>query len=259
MGFPGTIKELRSLLKNRNIHDIDDHLWDMLAHDGRAGVQQIYQKLLEQRRRWETEKERIAELFLWEKRLGSPSVTVAGVDEAGRGPLAGPVTAAAVIMNPSLPIPGLNDSKQLSPAKRSQLADIIKEKSIAWGVGWASVEEIDNLNIRQASFIAMKRAIAALPVKPGIVLVDGNDAIPNLELRQQPIVGGDRISASIAAASIIAKVTRDAYMDQLHEMYPYYGFNKHKGYPTREHFQALEQYGASPVHRATFKKTITKK
>lgn len=254
MGFPGTIKGLRRLLKKRSIHEIDDRLWDMLAHDHRAGVQQIYQQLLEQRKLWETEEQRITELFLWEKKFGSPSVPVAGVDEAGRGPLAGPVTAAAVIMDPVVLIPGLNDSKQISPARRKKLAEIIKQKSIAWGVGWASVEEIDNLNIRQASFLAMKRAIAALPIEPDIVLVDGGDPIPNLEIRQLPIVGGDRISASIAAASIIAKVTRDAYMDKLHEMYPYYGFNKHKGYPTKEHFQALKQYGTSPVHRATFKK-----
>lgn len=259
MGFPGTIKELCLLLKNLNISEIDDQLWDMLAVDERAGVQRVYRKLLEQRKNWETEEQRIAELFLWEKRFGSPQVRVAGVDEAGRGPLAGPVAAAAVIMDPSSLIPGLNDSKRISPAKRSKLADSIKEKAIAWGVGWASVEEIDNLNIRQASFLAMKRAIEALPIQPDIVLVDGSDAIPNITLRQQPLVGGDRISASIAAASIIAKVARDAHMDELHQMYPNYGFNKHKGYPTKEHFQALEQYGTCPVHRTTFKNTPVKK
>jgi len=200
----------------------------------------------------EREERRLAALWTWEKRVGSPAVRVAGVDEAGRGPLAGPVAAAAVILDPAVVLPGLNDSKQLSPAKRARLAELIKEKAIAWAVGWASVDEIDRWNIRQASLVAMQRAVAALAIPPDFILVDGKDKIPNLGVPQEAIVGGDRVSASIAAASILAKVARDACMEELHRLYPCYGFNRHKGYPTKAHYQALAQYGPSPVHRKSF-------
>ncbi|HHW08007.1 MAG TPA: ribonuclease HII [Clostridia bacterium] len=247
MGFPGSIKELRRLLDQNGMPGMEDPLWEMLADDHRIAVQELYQKLLKERQRLE-------ELLTWEKKWGSPATLVAGVDEAGRGPLAGPVTAAAVILDVSVPIPGLNDSKQLSPVKRRELAGRIKEKAKAWAVGWASVEEIDRLNIRRASLLAMKRAVAALPVQPSILLIDGNAEIPDLDYRQQTVVGGDRASASIAAASILAKVTRDAYMEDLHWRYPCYGFDKHKGYPTREHYAAIEKYGLSPVHRKSFRR-----
>lgn len=254
MGFPGSVNELQRLLRNMDIRGMDDRWWDMLAQDPRAGVRNLYQELLKKRELLETEERRLAELWTWEKQLGSPGTLVAGVDEAGRGPLAGPVAAAAVILDPTVILPGLNDSKQLPPRKRARLAELIKAKAIAWAVGWASVEEIDHLNIRQASLLAMKRALAALPVPADFVLVDGKDQIPDLEVKQKALVKGDQVSASIAAASILAKVARDAYMDELHLLYPCYGFNKHKGYPTKEHYQALQKYGPSPVHRKSFGK-----
>ena len=176
---------------------------------------------------------------------------IAGVDEAGRGPLAGPVVAAAVILDPEQPIFGLTDSKRLSAHKREQLAGEIYEKSMAWAVCRAEVDEIDNLNILQASLLAMRRAVLALTVQPDVVLVDGMHC-PVLDCLVKAIVRGDSIVPSISAASIIAKVTRDHEMVKLEDKYPGYGFAIHKGYPTKAHLLALEQLGASPVHRRSY-------
>nr|VFJ58638.1 MAG: ribonuclease HII [Candidatus Kentron sp. FM]VFJ75128.1 MAG: ribonuclease HII [Candidatus Kentron sp. FM]VFK12853.1 MAG: ribonuclease HII [Candidatus Kentron sp. FM] len=176
---------------------------------------------------------------------------VAGVDEAGRGPLAGPVLAAAVILDPDRPIPGIGDSKALSPRKREELAELIRERSLAWAVGRAEVEEIDTINILQATLKAMERAVLSLSVRPVRVLVDGNRA-PALPFETRAIVRGDKTVPVIGAASILAKVTRDAEMVALDRRYPRYGFAKHKGYPTRQHRDALEKYGPCPVHRVTF-------
>ncbi|VFM96156.1 MAG: RNase HII [Candidatus Kentron sp. G] len=176
---------------------------------------------------------------------------LAGVDEAGRGPLAGPVLAAAVILDPESPIPGIGDSKALSPRKREELAVLIRERSLAWAVGRAEVEEIDAINILQASLKAMERAVLSLSIRPDRVLVDGNRA-QALPFETRAIVQGDKTVPVIGAASILAKVTRDAEMVALDRRYPRYGFAKHKGYPTREHRDALEKYGPCPVHRVTF-------
>lgn len=178
-------------------------------------------------------------------------ILVAGVDEAGRGPLAGPVVAAAVILDPSRPIVGLADSKKLSPARREWLADEIRAKSLAWALGWAEVAEIDRVNILQASLLAMQRAVAALGVAPEQALVDGNRC-PRLACPCRAIVKGDATVPVIGAASILAKVARDAELRQLHERYPDYGFAQHKGYPTAAHLDALRRLGPCPEHRRSY-------
>ena len=180
-----------------------------------------------------------------------PPGLVCGIDEAGRGPLAGTVVAAAVILDPLRPIAGLNDSKKLSEKKRDALAVLIRERAIAWFVASASVEEIDRLNILHATMLAMQRAVAGLAVRPLSALVDGNRC-PKLDIPCEAIIKGDGKIASIAAASILAKTVRDAEMLGLHEQYPMYGFDRHMGYPTAAHFKALEEHGASPVHRRSF-------
>ena len=180
-----------------------------------------------------------------------PPGLVCGVDEAGRGPLAGPVVAAAVILDPARPIPGLNDSKKLSEKKRDALALLIRERAIAWAVAEASIEEIDRLNILYASMLAMQRAVAALSVRPESAMVDGNRC-PKMDIPCEAVVKGDGKIASIAAGSILAKTVRDAGMLVLHAQYPMYGFDRHMGYPTAAHFAALEAHGASPVHRRSF-------
>jgi len=176
---------------------------------------------------------------------------IAGVDEAGRGPLAGPVIAAAVILDDANPIEGLTDSKKLSEKRRESLAQIIREKSLAWAVGRAEVEEIDAINILQASLLAMQRAVANLVVPPQHVMVDGNRC-PRFNCPGSAIVQGDLLIPAISAASIIAKVTRDQEMLQLHEQYPGYGLDGHKGYPTKKRLEALVQLGVSPIHRKSF-------
>ena len=180
-----------------------------------------------------------------------PVGLVAGVDEAGRGPLAGPVVAAAVILDDANPIAGLADSKVLSPQKRERLHDEIRAKALCCSIGLASVEEIDRLNILQATMLAMRRAVEGLRLKPVKVLVDGN-RLPPLDVLCEAIVGGDAKVAAISAASIVAKVHRDRLCDALHEEFPHYGFAFHKGYGTPEHLQALREHGACPQHRRSF-------
>lgn len=176
---------------------------------------------------------------------------VAGVDEAGRGPLAGPVVAAAVILNDKQPIAGLTDSKKLSAARRDRLFDEIRAKALCCSVAEATVEEIDRLNILQATLLAMQRAVAGLRLKPTLVLVDGN-RLPVLDVRAEAIVKGDAKVQAISAASILAKVTRDRGLSVLHEQYPQYGFEQHKGYGTAVHLAALQAHGPCPAHRLSF-------
>lgn len=180
---------------------------------------------------------------------------VCGVDEAGRGPLAGPVCAAAVILPANVELPGLNDSKKLSDKKRRELFPIIKETAIAYGIGLADHNEIDEINILQATYLAMERALAQLQVKPDIALIDGNRA-KDFGLPVQTVVKGDSLSASIAAASVLAKVTRDDLMLEMAEHYPAYGFDIHKGYGTKAHYAALAENGPCPIHRMTFLKKL---
>ena len=178
---------------------------------------------------------------------------ICGVDEAGRGPLAGPVCAAAVILPPHLEIPGLDDSKKLTDKRRRELMPVIKEQAIAYGIGFASHEEIDEINILQATFLAMQRALDQMQVKPDFALIDGNRE-KDFGLPVKTVVKGDSLSANIAAASVLAKVTRDDLMEAMAEEYPQYGFEIHKGYGTKAHYAALTAYGPSPIHRMTFLK-----
>lgn len=189
-------------------------------------------------------------------KTGLSPILVAGVDEAGRGPLAGPVFAAAVILDPERRVEGLADSKRLSAATREALAPVIRERSLAWGIGVADVVEIDALNILQATLLAMRRALTALPLRPAEVRVDGNRCPPatglGFEARFTSIVGGDALVAEISAASILAKVDRDAWMCRAAQDYPGYGFERHKGYPTASHLQALARLGPCELHRRSF-------
>jgi len=224
-----------------------------MAEDRRAGVREIYRRLKRAEDAMAAEMQRLAKMFLYEKDLKAGGhYPVAGVDEAGRGPLAGPVVAAAVILPGEICLPGLNDSKKLSPARREALAGKIKESALAWAVGISTVEEIYRENIHRASLTAMRRAVSGLKIKPAYLLVDGF-RIEQLELPQLALVGGDGLSASIAAASILAKVNRDHLMDSYHGIYPEYGFNKHKGYATPEHLSALARFGPCPIHRAGYR------
>lgn len=198
----------------------------------------------------------MSEVNMWEiedSRFAEGIQIICGVDEAGRGPLAGPVCAAAVILPPHADIPGLNDSKKLSDKRRRELFPVIKEQAVAYGIGIATHEEIDEINILQATYLAMERAINALSVKPELALIDGNRA-KDFGLPVETVIKGDSLSASIAAASILAKVTRDDMMLELAETYPQYGFEIHKGYGTKAHYAALDEHGISPIHRLSFLK-----
>lgn len=195
----------------------------------------------------------MSEITMWEIEDSLGLRLICGVDEAGRGPLAGPVCAAAVILPEHLQIPGLTDSKKLTDKKRRELFPIIQEQALAYGIGLASEQEIDEINILQATFLAMRRALDQLSVRPEIALIDGNRET-DFGLPVKTVVRGDSLSANIAAASILAKVTRDNLMVELAKEYPEYGFEIHKGYGTMAHYEALRTYGPCPIHRKTFLK-----
>lgn len=194
----------------------------------------------------------MTELWTLENEIYASGISlICGVDEAGRGPLAGPVCAAAVILPRGLDIPWLNDSKKLSEKKREELFDVICREAAAYGIAFAGVEEIEKFNILNATFLAMNRAIAKLGVMPELALIDGNRNM-GIEINSRCIVKGDSKCADIAAASILAKVTRDRYMYEMAEKYPQYHFDKHKGYGTKLHYEAIREFGPSPIHRMSF-------
>ena len=198
----------------------------------------------------------MSEVNLWEienEKYAEGVQIICGVDEAGRGPLAGPVCAAAVILPRGLEIPGLNDSKKLTDKRRRELFPIIQEQALAYGIAFASHEEIDEINILQATFLAMERALEQLQVKPDLALIDGNRA-KDFAVPVMTVIKGDSRSANIAAASVLAKVTRDEYMEKMALEYPGYGFEIHKGYGTKAHYEALTKLGPCPIHRMTFLK-----
>lgn len=195
----------------------------------------------------------MSEITMWEIEDSLGLHLICGVDEAGRGPLAGPVCAAAVILPTHLQITGLNDSKKLTDKKRRELFPIIQEQAVAWGIGLASETEIDEINILQATFLAMRRALEQLNARPEIALIDGNRET-DFGLPVKTVVKGDSLSANIAAASVLAKVTRDNIMTEMANQYPEYGFEIHKGYGTKAHYEALRTYGPCPIHRKTFLK-----
>ena len=183
---------------------------------------------------------------------------VCGIDEAGRGPLCGPVVAAACILPIDVDIPKLNDSKKLSPKVRLELFELIKEKAIAYSIGYGDVEEIDRINILEATLLAMRRAVDGLDIKPDYLLVDGN-IFRDFSIQGESVIKGDAVSSSIAAASILAKVTRDLLCDELDALYPQYGIKNHKGYGTKVHIEALKKYGPTPIHRKQFIRFLDKK
>lgn len=224
----------------------------LLRADGRPGAQKLLEAIAKRRRKNRAEGQRLRRLLRFETELWESGVTrVAGVDEAGMSPLAGPVVAGAVILPPRFRIAGVDDSKKLDPQKRSALAIEIKRHAVAWAIGMATPEEIDRINIYRAGLLAMRRAVEGLAPAPESLLIDARK-LPDLPIPQRAIIHGDALSFSIAAASILAKTTRDAIMVELDGRFPGYGFAKHKGYPVREHYDALERLGATEVHRRSF-------
>ena len=218
--------------------------------DSRAGVQSLVSQAKKRMEALEAEKQRIWELSRYEREYADMGY-ICGIDEVGRGPLAGPVVAGAVILPKNCDILYINDSKQLSEKKREELYDVIMEKAVAVGLGYSTPERIDEINILQATYEAMRKAIGELTVRPDLLL---NDAvtIPEVSIRQVPIIKGDAKSISIGAASIVAKVTRDRLMVQYDEIYPQYGFASNKGYGAKVHIEALQKFGPCPIHRKTF-------
>jgi len=225
-------------------------LYDFYANDTRTGVVKLIEKYKKQEEKLLAEKKRMEDMFIYERKYYDFQA-ICGIDEVGRGPLAGPVVAGAVILPKDCDILYLNDSKQLSEKMREQLYDEIMEKAVATGIGIVSPARIDEINILQATYEAMRIAISNLKVQPDLLL---NDAvkIPEVPMKQVPIIKGDAKSASIAAASIIAKVTRDRLMVQYEEVLPGYGFASNKGYGSAEHIRAIKELGATPIHRQTF-------
>lgn len=229
-------------------------LYEEYESDERQGVQKLIQKYKKQEEKLEKERQRLEQMCLYEKKYEDYEY-ICGIDEVGRGPLAGPVVACAVILPKDCRILYINDSKQLSAKKREELYEEIMEKAIAVGIGMASPARIDEINILQATFEAMREAIEGLEVRPDLLL---NDAvtIPQVEIRQVPIIKGDAKSMSIAAASIVAKVTRDRLMEEYETLLPGYGFASNKGYGSSQHINALKELGATPIHRRSFIKNF---
>lgn len=224
----------------------------MLREDARPGAQKLLEAFQKRRKKNRAEGQRLRKMLRFETELWDTGVMrIAGVDEAGMSPLAGPVVAGAVILAPSSRLTGVDDSKKLDAGTREALAIEIKAHAVAWGVGIVTHEEIDRINIYRAGLLAMRRAVEALSPEPEALLIDARK-LPELPMPQRAIIKGDALSLSIAAASIIAKTTRDAIMVELDRRYPGYGFAKHKGYPVREHYDALERLGATEVHRRSF-------
>ena len=247
------IGEIREILQAASVDELPAFI---AAHekDERAGVQALINKAKKRRLDYEKELLRTEKMKEYERKYASFSY-ICGIDEVGRGPLAGPVVAGAVILPRDCRILYLNDSKQLSEKKREELYDVIMENAVSTGLGFVSPERIDEINILQATYEAMRQAIGKLEKEPDLLL---NDAvtIPGVEIRQVPIIKGDAKSVSIAAASIIAKVTRDRLMVQYDEIYPEYGFASNKGYGAAAHLEALKKYGPTPIHRRSFLKNL---
>lgn len=245
-----SIKEIKLLLEQTEKEQWHA-LFSQYRTDERAGVQKLIDSYEKKLAKFHKEQERLEKMLEFERKYGDTFSCICGIDEAGRGPFAGPVVAGTVILPVGLKIEGLNDSKQVSPKRREELYDIIMDQAVSVGVGMASPGRIDEINILQATYEAMKHAVEDLDVVPDLLL---NDAvtIPQIPIRQVGIIKGDGRSLSIAAASIIAKVTRDRMMVDYDEIYPEYGFAKNKGYGSKEHIEALKKYGPCPIHRSTF-------
>ncbi|WP_027363546.1 ribonuclease HII [Desulfotruncus alcoholivorax] len=246
-----TVSEIKVLLEKGS--NPAAGLLSAMAVDKRSAVKDLYNRYMVLQQKKDALLQRHCKMQSYERGLvGSGSGLVAGVDEAGRGPLAGPVVAAAVVLPADYLLEELDDSKKLTPAKRELLDAGIKKVALDWAVGVATVGEIEMLNIHHASMLAMLRAVDGLSIKPGFLLVDGKFELPDINTAQRAVVGGDGLCPSIAAASVVAKVTRDRLMDVLHLLYPEYGFDRHRGYGTAFHLAALSAFGPCPVHRRGF-------
>lgn len=250
-----SISEIKAELENAD-KDTRESLLELCKKDTRKGVLKLVEKYEKQKAAMAEELERLKKMHEFEDKY-SEYEYIAGIDEAGRGPLAGPVVAASVILPKDCEILYLNDSKQLSAKRRDELFDEIKQKAIAYGIGIVSQGRIDDINILQATYEAMREAIGRMSEKqnPDLLLVDAVH-IPDVDIKQVGIVKGDAKSVSIAAASILAKVTRDRFMVEMDTLYPEYGFASHKGYGSKSHIEAIKKHGASPIHRQTFIKNF---
>lgn len=243
-----SLKKLQMLIQERG-PELYEEVIASLAGDPRGGAQKLVRYCRTRLEEWHREQDRLSRMYSYERQVWAMGYRmVAGVDEAGRGPLAGPVVAAAVVLPNEVYIPGLDDCKRLSPRRRMELSEEIHRRAVAVGIGMVDPEGIDESNVLMATYKAMAKAIQSLPAPPDYLLVDSLH-IPGVSLAQSPIVGGDTLSASIAAASVVAKVTRDQYMIEVDQLYPEYGFAQHKGYGTAEHRAALEKHGPCPIHR----------
>jgi ribonuclease HII len=245
-----SVKEIEAEFSSCSDCGVRNALFEEYASDERKSVQNLLAKLRRADEKLEAERRRVEEMCSYEKEYSRYEL-ICGIDEAGRGPLAGPVVAGAVILPKDCRILYINDSKKLSAKKRDELFDEIQERALAYGVGVIGYERIDEINILQATYEAMRAAVASLKFRPDILL---NDAvrIPDIDIFQVPIIKGDAKSQSIAAASILAKVTRDRLMQEYAEAYPQYGFDRNKGYGSAEHIAAIKKYGPCPIHRKTF-------
>lgn len=250
-----SVKEIKEVIDNLDVDRYLEYI-DILRNDERKSVQNLAVRLAKKLDNIRKEEERLEKINLFEDEGYYKGYTyIGGIDEAGRGPLAGPVVAAVVVFKKGTKIEGINDSKKLSEAKRDELFNIIKEQALDYGIGIVNNEEIDEFNILNATYMAMKKAINCLKHTPDYLLVDAA-TIPGVNIDQKPIIKGDSKSISIAAASILAKVTRDSLMYQYDEIYPEYGFKGHKGYGTKEHYEAIERNGITPIHRKSFLKNV---
>lgn len=251
-----SIKSIENLLKKVPFEELPTIL-EEISTDARKGVQSLVQRYEKKYHDYHSELSRIEKLQEYEKTYYVQGFQfVAGIDEVGRGPLAGPVVASAVILPKECSILGINDSKKLSSSKREELFHIIKEKALSIGIGIVSPQTIDEINILRATYKAMKIAIEELEIVPQMLLIDGSNHLPGILIPQQKIIGGDGKSISIAAASIIAKVTRDRLMDAYHELYPQYDFIKNKGYGTKTHINAIKKNGLCSIHRKSFTRNL---
>ncbi|CEP47430.1 ribonuclease HII [Paraclostridium sordellii] len=250
-----SVKEINSIIENISTDEYLKYI-DILKDDERKSVKNIAVKLAKKLDKMRAENERLEMINIFENEGYEKGFTyIGGIDEAGRGPLAGPVVAAVVVFKPGTKIEGINDSKKLSEAKRDELFEIIKEEALDYGIGIVQKDEIDEYNILNATYMAMKKAVNCLKQKPDYLLVDAAH-IPDVDIEQKPIIKGDSKSISIAAASILAKVTRDSIMYEYDKMYPEYGFASHKGYGTDQHYKAIREHGITSIHRRSFLKNI---
>lgn len=250
-----SISEIKNIYSRTDIKDLPEFI-ESLKNDNRKGVLSIINSANKKYNAYLEEMERLKAITYYENQCRQNGYKlIAGIDEVGRGPLAGPVVTAAVILKENDLIEGINDSKKLSAAKRKSLYDIIIDRAISYAFGVVSSEEIDSINILQATYKAMRQALASLNVKPDFVLADAV-TIPDIDIKQQGIIKGDAKSISIGAASIIAKVYRDRMMDEYAKIYPEYGFEQNKGYGSQSHIEAIKKYGPCPIHRKTFIKNF---